>query len=147
MPAANRKFPSVADLIREHWAKSTSELQAIILQHHPKATIPEIVAAPTGGRELRRGRCAGDGRSDRGNGLMARRDTAALAAMSWPQIGRNRWFDKRWIDPPSRMRRPGQGGSADLDGTIVSWNDTDNNKTQRQGQRAAAEALFAREVA
>lgn len=48
MPAANSNAPSLAALIRENWHRSTPDLHAIILQHRPDATTPEIVA------ELRR---------------------------------------------------------------------------------------------
>ncbi len=48
MPAANSNVPSLAELIREHWSKSTPALYAIIAQHHPAATKSEIIS------ELRR---------------------------------------------------------------------------------------------
>jgi hypothetical protein len=82
---------------------------------------------------------------------MPRRDTAALAEMSWPRLGRNRWFDRRWTDPPdarSRTRGPARG--QDVIGKTASGNDRDNNATPGPNAtlspslvaRAAAERLF-----
>jgi hypothetical protein len=76
---------------------------------------------------------------------MPRRDTAMLAEQSWPRLGRNRWFDRRWTDPPdadNRTRGPARGH--DVIGETISGNERNNKETlsPAQAARAAAEALF-----
>ena len=82
-----------------------------------------------------------------------RRDTARAAQKSDPVRNPEFLRGYHWLlEPPpwppdsdSRTRRPGRGDAGI--GGLVSGNDGDNKETQRQAQRAAAEALFRPKVA
>jgi hypothetical protein len=73
---------------------------------------------------------------------MARRDTAAMAAASWPdanyQFLRGKWWDEA-PDARSRRRGPGRGRNqieADL------WDRDEINAQRRSAQWAAAERVL-----
>lgn len=74
---------------------------------------------------------------------MARRDTAAMAAQSFPPDNRQHRRGRRWSElppwPESRTRSPARGSSAI--GTVVR---EDTNDTTIETAREAAEALFGR---
>lgn len=77
--------------------------------------------------------------------LKVRRDTAALAEMSWPRIGRNRWFDKRWAEQPPDTRgarTPDPARGQDAIGDNQSTEGLQDNTDRRERARIEAEALF-----